>query len=604
MSSMPSSKAGQQCARLGCEQSTAFRTRTRDAWCDAHITEILREGGLEPLESFTKPKAWRLTRCLVCGCEAHYRFEYTLEQNGYGEATCRACYWKRWAQEARHRMGAYADMAPVPTAEARKCAETNGYDYLGALTEPSLADDPHLVRCRYCGRLSADRLGDIAFGCRCQTNPRRDRQTSSPGGAKERDLLKDSGLPVVDWWDHERNDVEAWNSVTVRARREAAWCCPDCGLRFTKRVLDMVNFRECPECGPKRRAEWQAEYERYQATPVSDVPELLAAWADDTDSRTVMAAGPGPLRRFRCPQGHHPRMEPLTYLKRGCPSCRGQDTLVDRVAMGEIDPATFGISAEIAAQWHPTKNGRIELAKTSPGSRRTVWWREPSCGHEWQATPAQRDKGQRLRCPDCRTILDSLAYHFPELAAEWSPTNPVSAWHVRPSAQTLYTPTWVCSVNPQHVWQAALATRASGSGCPECREHGKSQVELDHHAAAERIFGKASSGPSVRDEAFTRRANWLVDITTELADGQRLAIEYDGAYWHADKTDLDVEKSRDLLAADYLVARLREHPLPPLPLSDPAYAEFAVFVSAPTPDATIERVKEWALAQRQRGSWR
>lgn len=66
---------------------------------------MLREGGLEPLDPFTKPKAWRLTRCLTYGCEAHYRFEYTLEKNGYGEATCRACYWRQWAQEARQAMG-------------------------------------------------------------------------------------------------------------------------------------------------------------------------------------------------------------------------------------------------------------------------------------------------------------------------------------------------------------------------------------------------------------------------------------------------------------------------------------------------------------------
>lgn len=57
---------------------------------------------------------------------------------------------------------------------------------------------------------------------------------------------------------------------------------------------------------------------------------------------------------------------------------------------------------------------------------------------------------------------------------------------------------------------------------------------------------------------------WLVDITTELPDSRRLALEYDGAFWHADKSELDTEKSLDLLAAGYLVARLREHPLGPL----------------------------------------
>jgi hypothetical protein len=561
---------------------------------------MLRQGGLEPLEPFTKPKAWRLTQCLACGCEAHYRFEYTLEKNAFGEATCRACYWRQWAHKAREVMGAYADMAPVPKDKAREHAEKNGFDYLGPLTVPSLSDDPHHVRCRYCGRLSAARLGDIGFGCQCQTNPRRERQTTRPAGSRQRDLLKNSGFPVVDWWDHEQNNAAMWETVTVRARREAAWRCPDCGLRFTKRVFDMVSMRKCPECEPKRRAEREAEYARYQVTPVADVSELLAVWDDDEDPRSVMVVGHGPQRQFRCSQGHRPRMSPLTYLRLGCPSCRGQETRAERLVQAEADPVSYGLNAEIAAQWHPTKNGRIERTKVSPGSRKLVWWLDPGCGHEWQETPARREKAQRLRCPNCRTILDSLAYHFPELATEWSPENPVSAWHVRPTAQTAFTPVWVCTKNPQHAWQATLASRTNGSDCPECRGHGKSQIELEHWAAAERVFGHAASGQSVRHEAFIRRANWLVDITVETTEGQRLAIEYDGAYWHTDKADLDVEKSRDLLAAGYLVARLREHPLPPLPICNPGYAEFFVHSSMPTPYETIERVRKWTAGQGDR----
>ncbi|MGW0827844.1 hypothetical protein [Streptomyces sp. NPDC002845] len=49
------------------------------------------------------------------------------------------------------------------------------------------------------------------------------------------------------------------------------------------------------------------------------------------------------------------------------------------------------------------------------------------------------------------------------------------------------------------------------------------------------------------------------------------------------------------------MARLREHPLTPLPIDDPAYAEFVVHSAAPTPDATIEQVKQWALAAQRRG---
>jgi putative CocE/NonD family hydrolase len=42
----------QACSEAECEHSAAFRTRTNPAWCDEHITAILRAGGLEPLEPF------------------------------------------------------------------------------------------------------------------------------------------------------------------------------------------------------------------------------------------------------------------------------------------------------------------------------------------------------------------------------------------------------------------------------------------------------------------------------------------------------------------------------------------------------------------------
>ncbi|MET9880986.1 zinc-ribbon domain-containing protein [Actinacidiphila glaucinigra] len=217
-----------------------------------------------------------------------------------------------------------------------------------------------------------------------------------------------------------------------------------------------------------------------------------------------------------------------------------------------------------------------------------------AASHEWEESPSKRDQSQRLRCPQCRTILDSLAYHFPERAAEWSPANPLTAWQVRPTGQNQFIPLWVFSTNPEHTWQATLSSRGKGSGCPECREHGKSHVELDYHAAAVNTVCRAASGQSVRHATFARRTQWLVDITVEPPQGRKLAIEYDGSYWHANKAELDVEKSLDLLQAGYLVVRLREHPLPPLPIHDPRYTEFVVYAMSPTPEATLALIKQWA----------
>ncbi len=64
--------------------------------------------------------------------------------------------------------GPWANVEPVPYEQAQTVADGNGLDYLGLLTTPSLQDDPHLTPCRRCSKISAERLSDIGFGCRCQ----------------------------------------------------------------------------------------------------------------------------------------------------------------------------------------------------------------------------------------------------------------------------------------------------------------------------------------------------------------------------------------------------------------------------------------------------
>jgi hypothetical protein len=165
---------------------------------------------------------------------------------------------------------------------------------------------------------------------------------------------------------------------------------------------------------------------------------------------------------------------------------------------------------------------------------------------------------------------------------------------VRPHAGTDFVPEWICATNPAHVWRAPLSNRSDGAECPECREVGKSRVELEHHAAAVEVFGAARSGAILRDEAFASRRSWTTDISVDI-DGRTLVVEYDGAYWHAApaKVLVDECKSEDLLAAGCVVVRLREDDLPPLAINHPMYRELRVYSAAPRPHAVMEEVRDW-----------
>ena len=127
----------------------------------------------------------------------------------------------------------------------------------------------------------------------------------------------------------------------------------------------------------------------------------------------------------------------------------------------------------IAAEWHPIKNGDLLPSLVTYGSGRKVWW-QCSRGHEWLATPNDRtrNEGRGRGCPNCsvdkreiskkRTLINksgSLAAHAPELASQW---HPVKNGTLSPMDVTVYSNRkawWKCSKG--HEWEAVVASRSS-----------------------------------------------------------------------------------------------------------------------------------------------
>jgi superfamily II DNA or RNA helicase len=126
---------------------------------------------------------------------------------------------------------------------------------------------------------------------------------------------------------------------------------------------------------------------------------------------------------------------------------------------------------ELAAEWHPTRNGDLTPADVTPGSGRKVWWRCPrDPTHEWVAAVYSRKAGSG--CPFCGHILPtpstSLAALHPDLAAQWHPTRNETLTPDKVLPRSNKPVWWKCPDGPDHEWQAACSTRASGGGCPFC----------------------------------------------------------------------------------------------------------------------------------------
>jgi hypothetical protein len=132
------------------------------------------------------------------------------------------------------------------------------------------------------------------------------------------------------------------------------------------------------------------------------------------------------------------------------------------------------ISPQLAAQWHPTKNGGLTPEQVSAGSKTKVWWKcSNGPDHEWPASIEKRVK-RRDGCPCCAgqkvSVTNSLASISPEIAQQWHPTENGSLTPEQVVAGSPKKAWWKCPKGPDHEWPASIGSRAgeNGRGCPFC----------------------------------------------------------------------------------------------------------------------------------------
>lgn len=194
--------------------------------------------------------------------------------------------------------------------------------------------------------------------------------------------------------------------------------------------------------------------------------ELLRQWHPELNGElTPGSLSYGSKRKvwWRCEQGHEWQAAVHTRTGRscGCPVCAGKVVLPGVNDLASQYP-------DLAAQWHPTRNGTRGPEAVLTGTHQKVWWR---CGkgHEWQAMVKSRVNG--CGCPVCagRTVVpgdNDLATTHPAVAAQWNQEKNGSLTPQQVVAGTRRKVWWRCDKG--HEWQAAVAARASGTGCPVC----------------------------------------------------------------------------------------------------------------------------------------
>ncbi len=209
--------------------------------------------------------------------------------------------------------------------------------------------------------------------------------------------------------------------------------------------------------------------------------ELLREWDNERNAPlTPATVSHGSKKRvwWCCANGHRwqAAVHTRTGSGTGCPYCSGRYAIA-----GENDLAT--VHPALAKEWHPEKNGDLTPSQVLPGSHRLVWWRCAK-GHAWRAQIKSRVNG--TGCPICANKQlkkgdNDLASRHPHLAKEWHPTKNGALTPSDVVPGTRRRVWWQCAKG--HAWQASVASRVNGSGCPVCA--GKVVVAGDNDLASQ-----------------------------------------------------------------------------------------------------------------------
>ena len=199
-------------------------------------------------------------------------------------------------------------------------------------------------------------------------------------------------------------------------------------------------------------------------------PKLAAEW-HPTKNKPLTPYNFAPKASFRawwqCSQGHdwEATINNRSSNNRNCPYCAGRYATAEN-CMSVTNP-------ELAAIFHPTKNGRITPTNIKSTSGKILWW-QCEKGHEWQQRAYAVAKNTSEVCPQCR--FPSMAETNPEMAAAFHPTLNGQTTPYDISAGTRKRLWFQCANDTAHIWQSTgdnLKRVSRPELCPECRRKQK-----------------------------------------------------------------------------------------------------------------------------------
>lgn len=191
---------------------------------------------------------------------------------------------------------------------------------------------------------------------------------------------------------------------------------------------------------------------------------------------------------------------------------------------------------DLVEEWDYEKNGDLLPMQVAFYSQKKVWWKCKE-GHSWEASISNRTGKMHSNCPYCsgHKVLEGyndLASVNPKLAETWDYEK---NGDLKPTMVTCGSGKkvwWKCSKG--HSWRATISDRNRGNGCPKCYvDNQTSFAEQAIYYFLDMLFhDEIKNRYKLKDDKG--------DIEADIyLSKQKIAIEYDGKYWHGNKQEKD-----------------------------------------------------------------
>jgi hypothetical protein len=152
-----------------------------------------------------------------------------------------------------------------------------------------------------------------------------------------------------------------------------------------------------------KSADLTSERASDDASLAARFPDLAAQWHPSLNgTRTPASVTAGSKFRawWRCPECRNTWQAQVHSRTRGhgCPECgrkragRAHSTPEEGRSLADLYP-------DLAAEWHPTRDGTLSPESVGTASNKWVWWQCRE-GHEWQVQVSNRT--QENRTSSCR----------------------------------------------------------------------------------------------------------------------------------------------------------------------------------------------------------